>query len=255
VPTSADARAPSGGADAYDGFAPEALAARLGVPHVASYAQVGSTLDVAHALAASGAAAGTLVLADEQTAGRGRGGKRWASAPGAGIWLTIVERPTDAAAIEVLSLRVGLAAAAALDGYALSPVRLKWPNDLFVGERKLAGILCEARWRDERPEWVAIGFGVNVRPPDSLDAAGLARAPSRLAVLDALVPALRAAAARRGPLDARELEAFATRDLARGRRLASPAAGVARGIDATGALLVDTARGIEPQRAGSLIFA
>jgi BirA family transcriptional regulator, biotin operon repressor / biotin---[acetyl-CoA-carboxylase] ligase len=243
------------GADPYDGLAPDALAERLGVPRVASYAQVGSTLDVAHALAAAGAPSGTLVVADEQTAGRGRGGKRWASEPGAGIWLTLVERPADRAAIEVLSLRVGLSAAGALDAFAASPVRLKWPNDLFVDDRKLAGILCEARWRDERAEWVAIGFGVNVRAPASLEAAGLERASSRLEVLGSLVTALRVAAARRGSLDDAEVRAFGTRDLACGRRITSPAEGVARGIDPSGALLVDTAGGIEPRRAGSLIFA
>jgi BirA family transcriptional regulator, biotin operon repressor / biotin---[acetyl-CoA-carboxylase] ligase len=243
------------GADPYDGLGTAQIAARLGLPRVESFATVGSTLDVAHAVAAAGAPAGTLVLADEQTAGRGRGGRRWASEPGAGIWLTLVERPTDAAAIEVLSLRVGLAAAEALEPFAAGPIRLKWPNDLHVGERKLAGILCEARWREERPEWVAIGFGVNVRSPDALAAAGLDRARSRLAVLESLVPALRRAAARAGPLSVAEREAFAARDLAAGRQLVAPGEGVARGIDADGALIIDTPRGRERYRAGSLLLA
>ena len=101
--------------NAYDGVRPAALAAMLRVPTVHVYESVPSTLDVAHELGALGAESGTLVLADRQTAGRGRGGKRWASAPGAGIWLTLVERNVDAAVIELLALRLGLAAASALD--------------------------------------------------------------------------------------------------------------------------------------------
>ena len=62
----------------------------------------------------------------------------------------MIERPRDAAALDVLSLRVGLALAPALDAFAGSAVRLKWPNDLYVGARKLGGILVEARWRDSR---------------------------------------------------------------------------------------------------------
>ncbi|HYD54232.1 MAG TPA: biotin--[acetyl-CoA-carboxylase] ligase, partial [Gemmatimonadaceae bacterium] len=135
---------------AYDGIDRETLAARLGVPRLALFAEVTSTQDVANALAGDGTPAGTLVLADAQLAGRGRHGRRWASEAGAGIWLTLVERPTDAAALEVLSLRLGLEAARVLDGWADAPVRLKWPNDLLVGEAKLAGILVEVRWREQR---------------------------------------------------------------------------------------------------------
>ena len=88
---------------AYDGCSADDLAARLGVPGVAMFDDVGSTLDVAHALAADGAPAGTVVLADAQSAGRGRHGRRWRSERGAGIWLTILERPSESKALEVLS--------------------------------------------------------------------------------------------------------------------------------------------------------
>src|SRR5699024_4705414 len=104
--------------------------------------------------------AGTLVLADRQTAGRGRGGRTWVSEPGAGIWLTLVERPRDAASVALLSLRLGLRAAPVLDRWSAAPVRLKWPNDLHVGRGKLAGILVESRWREERIEWIAVGMGI-----------------------------------------------------------------------------------------------
>src|SRR5581483_9095036 len=105
----------------------------------------------------------------------------------AGIWLTLVERP-DATAIDVLSLRVGLALAPALDEFASAPVQLKWPNDLYVDGRKLAGILIEARWRDQSPDWVAIGVGINVRPPASEPRAiGLRATADRLGVLQAII--------------------------------------------------------------------
>ena len=122
-----------------------------------------STLDVAHRIAAEGAPAGTLVVANEQTAGRGRDGKSWQSSPGTGIWLTLIERPTSSSGLDVLSLRVGLAAAEALDRFAPEPIRLKWPNDLYIDRGKLAGILVEARWREGSVEWIAIGLGVIFR--------------------------------------------------------------------------------------------
>ncbi|MFL5463804.1 MAG: biotin--[acetyl-CoA-carboxylase] ligase, partial [Gemmatimonadaceae bacterium] len=98
----------------FDGATSDELAQMLGVPDVELLESTTSTLDVAHRLAGDGAAAGTLVIANEQTAGRGRGGKSWQSAPGTGLWLTLVERPTDGSGLGVLSLRVGLAAAEAL---------------------------------------------------------------------------------------------------------------------------------------------
>ena len=146
---------------------------------------VGSTMDIAHRLASEGTPAGTLVLADQQTAGRGRGGKVWDSAPGQGIWMTLIERPRDERAIEVLSIRVGLAAAKALDRFAEEPIRLKWPNDLYTSGKKLAGILVEARWREGQPEWVAIGIGINVITPEGVETGiGLEPGTSRLEVLE-----------------------------------------------------------------------
>lgn len=240
----------------YDGRSAAELATLLDVPRVELHAEVGSTLDAAHALAAAGAPAGTLVLADRQTAGRGRGGRAWASAGGQGLWITLVEHVGDPAAIEVLSLRLGLHAAAALDRFAAAPVRLKWPNDLYVGAGKLAGILVEARWRDARPEWVAVGMGVNVgRPPGVPGAASLVPGVGRATVLAALVPALRAAAACRGSLTPEELEGFAARDLARGRRCDAPAGGVVDGISERGELVVATPAGRVTARAGSLVFS
>ena len=239
----------------YDGATVDELARRIGVPRLVILESTPSTQDVAHALGADGAVGGTLVLADEQTAGRGRGGRRWSSPAGSGIWMTLLERPSEAAAVDVLSLRLGLRAAAVLDAFAEEPVRLKWPNDLYVRDCKLAGILVEARWREGAPDWVAIGIGLNVRTPDVPGAAGLRAGSERVAVLDALVPALRDAARARGPLTERELELFASRDLAAGRHCAAPLSGVVEGIDATGALRVRGDDGVVSlARGGSLVL-
>jgi BirA family transcriptional regulator, biotin operon repressor / biotin---[acetyl-CoA-carboxylase] ligase len=239
----------------YDGANAGELAARLGVPALHYRAVTESTQDDVHRLAAAGAPAGTIVLADEQTAGRGRGRRSWASRADSGIWLTLLERPSDAAAIEVLALRLGIGAARCLDRFAADRVRLKWPNDLYVGHGKVGGILVEARWRDARPEWVAIGVGLNViAPADVTSASGLRRGVSRLEILSELVPVMRAAASARGPLSRVELNSFAERDLAVGRRCTAPGAGVVRGVAPTGELLIATDRSVQAYRAGSLVL-
>lgn len=241
----------------YDGVPAEVLAARLGVPALVALDSVGSTLDIAHSVAADGAPDGTLVLADAQTAGRGRSGKRWTSAPGSGIWLTFIERDLDPATISLLALRLGIAAADALQPFADSPIGVKWPNDLQLGAAKLAGILAEARWRDGAPEWVAVGMGINVSPPaDVPNAAGLRRGTSRTDVLIALIPALRAAARQRGELRDAELAAMAARDIARGRRALAPGEGIVEGISAAGELLLRLPDGaVAAHRSGSLVLA
>lgn len=244
-------------ARAYDGLSPHDLARRLEVASLAVFDVVGSTQDVAHRLAAAGAPAGTLVLADRQQSGRGRGGRLWSSPPGSGIWLTWIVRTADASALEVLSLRAGLALAAALDACTDAPVRVKWPNDLHVGGGKLAGVLVESRWRDGAPEWVAIGVGCNVRRPDGVPAAaGLRPEVERLDALARIVHALREATAVAGSLTAEELDRWAGRDAAAGRRIAEPVPGVAVGIAPSGALRIRRADGeVVERRAGSLVYA
>lgn len=230
------------------------LAATLDLPRVVWLADVPSTMDVADTLARDGAPAGTLVLADAQSRGRGRSGKHWASRPGAGLWMTLIERPLDASGLDVLSLRVGMRAARALDRFTTAPVMLKWPNDLLLPSGKVGGILVEARWREQRPEWVAIGVGINLVDPRVSGGASLGAAATRETVLGELVPAIRGAAAARGPLKAREVEAYATRDWARGRWVVAPQEGRVAGITADGAVLIETAGGVVPCRSGSLVF-
>ena len=195
------------------------------------------------------------MIANEQTAGRGRGGKSWQSSPGAGLWLTLIERPADTSGLAVLSLRVGLAAAEALDRFAPEPIRLKWPNDLYIDRSKLAGILVEARWREQSVEWIAIGLGVNVHAPEKVvGAAWLEPGTSRIDVLTELVPALRAAAFEIGPLNEDELEEFNARDLARGKACTEPARGWVAGINSDGELLVTIADSVASFRSGSLVL-
>ena len=224
------------------------------MPNAVVFDEVSSTLDVAHELAARGAPAGTIVLADAQSAGRGRLGRSWRSERGAGIWLTVIERPADARELDVLPLRVGIALAPVLDPFAGATVSLKWPNDLYVGRGKLAGVLTEARWRGESLEWIAIGVGINVRAPTEESAAGLRGGTRRLDVLGAAVTAIRDAAQRRGPLTEREQAVFAARDQAMGKMCVEPVAGRVCGIDSSGALLVGLASGIVAVRSGSLVL-
>ncbi len=173
---------------------------------------------------------------------------------GAGVWFTLIERPSRAATPH-LSLRVGLGVAAALDDLARELVRLKWPNDLYLRAGKVSGILVESRWRDDRVDWMAVGVGINIARPSAVPgAAALPAGVSRVAVLERVIPAVRAAAAAQGLLDADELNAYATRDLARGRACRAPVAGRVRGIAPDGALIVSTAHGDQLCRAGSLVF-
>jgi BirA family biotin operon repressor/biotin-[acetyl-CoA-carboxylase] ligase len=238
----------------FDGCSAEDLAERLALPRVELFDTVTSTLDVAHSVA-PGAATGTLVLADRQTKGRGRHGRRWDSAPGAGIWLTLIERPSDVLALDVLSLRCGLLAAESLDALAGDRISLKWPNDLHLRGRKLAGILIETRWRGGAPDWVAIGFGLNVGAPELDGAIGLPPGTARLDALGRLVPSLRDAARATGHLTADELTRWRARDLAFGCALTAPAEGVAAGINAAGELLIRESSGIVSRhRTGSLIL-
>lgn len=133
------------------------------------YADVSSTNDIAQRYAQHGAPEGRVVIADAQTAGRGRRGRTWASPPGAGLYVSIVLRPAGAVA-SLLTLAAGVAIADGLKASTgLQPV-LKWPNDVWIGQRKLGGILAEAGSSPRGVDYVVLGFGINVLrasyPPD-----------------------------------------------------------------------------------------
>ena len=211
-------------------------------------------MDVACELANAGAPGGVLVLADMQTAGRGRAGRRWESRSGDGIWLTLLERVNDRDALDVLSLRIGLRAARALDRFSGTTIGLKWPNDLYLPSGKLGGILVESRWRGPQPEWTAIGVGINVRGVQYPGGAALGAGVSRLEVLGELVPVVRAAASARGHLSDTEVAEFRARDIATGRTCRAPVHGIVAGISPDGALLVSAGGGLTRVVAGSIVL-
>ena len=235
--------------------------ARL-APPVVRVGVVESTQTVAWRLAADGAADRTVVVADHQTAGRGRRGRAWEDEPGASLLVSLLVRPRLAAALRpALSLAAGVAVVEALEAVAGLAARLKWPNDVLVGGRKLAGILVESRGGE--PATLVVGVGVNLAQrsfPDALAARATSvwletgRAPDREAVLAALLDAFdawRARLEREGmaPLAARWGELADTL----GRRVtADGVAGVAVGLDADGALLVDDGAGLRRVVSGEI---
>jgi BirA family transcriptional regulator, biotin operon repressor / biotin---[acetyl-CoA-carboxylase] ligase len=235
------------------------LAERWGLPAVHLFERAGSTSDVARALAEAGAPAGTAVLADEQVAGRGRSGMAWQSPPGLGVWLSIVLRPPAAAAPGLLPILVGLAAADALDPFVRpARVAIKWPNDLQLAGRKLAGILCEGSW-DAAGGFVVAGIGINVLhaendfPPELRDAATSLRiaagwAPPRAEVAGAVASSIYRRVARPpAEFGGALLGALRGRDALLGRRVrvtgAESLTGTAMGVTPAGALLVRTSAG------------
>lgn len=149
----------------WDGLSAAELAVRWDAPGVAALAAVSSTNDEAVRLAEEEhAPAGTIVVAGEQTAGRGRGGRKWSSPPGAGVYLSMMFRPEtlEPAPVSVLA---GLGIVRVLDEAfpGLDP-RIKWPNDLYAKGLKFGGVLSEAAWAKSGPRYLVVGVGVNVRP-------------------------------------------------------------------------------------------
>ena len=206
---------------------------------------VDSTMDFLHGLAADGAEAGTVVVAGEQGSGRGSRGRAWRSPPG-GLWLSVLFRPQAAAGVELYGLRIGLAVADAIESLGPGvPVDLKWPNDLMVGDRKLGGILCEARWQGESLAWVVAGGGIKVANPIPDDRVGMAsalceRLPGITSDLveTAVTTRIRSVAMPSERLTPAEMSRLRQRDWLLGRRLRAPANGTAAGISEEGALLV-----------------
>lgn len=123
----------------------------------------GSTNDDARALALAGAPEGTVTLASAQNAGRGRFGRVWAS-PEGGVYLSAVLRPESLAETGPLPLVIGLGVARGIERLGVD-TRLKWPNDVLLDGRKLAGVLVESRSAGTETAWVIAGIGVNVYRP------------------------------------------------------------------------------------------
>lgn len=255
---------------------------RVGAPIV--YLPVtASTNDVAARLANAGAGDGTTVVADMQTAGRGRIGRAWFSPPGAGLYVSVVVRPKRAAPApgggtmpavlplpSRLTLLAGVALADAVRSTTGLPVEIKWPNDVVLAGRKLAGILAEASAQTFGIEYIILGLGINVRvaayPPEIADRASsleaeLGRPADRGALFAALLGNLGRA------LDALDRDDVAPwfdrwRVLSPSARGATvewrapdgPRRGRTAGLDADGALLVASDRGRERVLAGEVFW-
>ncbi|MGA2285631.1 MAG: biotin--[acetyl-CoA-carboxylase] ligase [Dehalococcoidia bacterium] len=121
---------------------------------------VASTMDVAREEAESDAPHGLIVLADEQTAGRGRRGRSWVSPPG-GLYVTIVLRP-EPDAVRRLALVAPLAVCEAIDAVARVRSAIKWPNDVLIEGRKVGGVLIDSRLSGDEVEYALVGIGVNL---------------------------------------------------------------------------------------------
>lgn len=216
------------------------------VPKLEIHDRLGSTNDRARELAGEGWGAYTTVIAEEQTEGRGRTGARWHSAPGSGLWMSVLLPATPGPHLPLL---VGLAGAEAIERVCpgLRP-RIEWPNDLTLSDRKVAGILCEGVGTH-----VVAGLGINTRIPTggfgadvdpratALDAEGCGPV-DRAVLAGALLAALRGRMAHAGAsLGVEERLALSRRDALEGRRVvtAQQGPGLALGIEEDGSLILE----------------
>jgi BirA family biotin operon repressor/biotin-[acetyl-CoA-carboxylase] ligase len=210
---------------------------RLGRPRL-HLRSIGSTNARARELAQAGAPHGTAVTADEQTAGRGRQGRGWATPPGSALAVSLVIRDPD----PLLSLRAGLAVA----DLAGAGARVKWPNDVLVDGRKVAGVLVEGHLQEG---WAVLGIGVNaaldpaVLPDEVRERAGtLGLDPSQLP--RALADLLAALERRLAETPEETLAALRGLDALAGRPVRwEGGAGTGAGIADDGTLLVRGAEG------------
>jgi len=238
---------PAPGTPAAGGPAPGAA---LGLPRL-HLRLAGSTNDRARELALAGAPQGTLVTASEQTAGRGRGGRRWSAPAGSSLLMSLVLRWQEGAQPPAL---LPLVAALAICDVAGERARIKWPNDVVVEQdgslAKLAGVLTEARPQEG---WAILGIGLNVAvdlaelPPELRPGAPRAAATMGLdrSELEPTLQRLLGALARRlGEPAAETLAGWRSRDALLGREIAwAGGRGRAEGLDGSGRLVVSLAGG------------
>src|SRR4051794_38385595 len=244
---------------------------RIGRP-LWHYETVPSTMPLAHELAASGASDGTALLAEEQAAGRGRRGRAWAAPKGSAILCSLICRPPlrpDDLFLLTAAVSVGLCTGIER-ATGLRP-RVKWPNDLLLDDRKLAGVLCESRFAGSGLAHAVAGFGLNVTlqaadfpnvpgavPPTSL-ALALGRPVDRLELLRAILEEIDAAydLLWQGELD-RVREDWQSRLAGQGEAIRvetehGPLLGDFVGVDRSGALLLRTGDGTERILVGDVI--
>ena len=151
-----------GGALCLDALRQGLVAKRLG-GKVHYFPELDSTNSFARQLAEGGAPEGAIVIAEAQTRGRGRLGRRWQSPPFGNLYFSVLLRPQLAPALAPqITLMAAVALAETVAGFIPQSVTIKWPNDILVGGKKLAGILTEAACDSERLEYVILGIGVNL---------------------------------------------------------------------------------------------
>jgi BirA family transcriptional regulator, biotin operon repressor / biotin---[acetyl-CoA-carboxylase] ligase len=223
---------------------------RFGSPH-RHYRRTDSTNERAKELALAGAPAGLVVTADEQSAGRGRRGNAWFAPPGTAVLYSALLRPFDADRAPLLPLAVPVAVCEAAESVAPVRCQVKWPNDVWIDERKVAGVLVEAR-PDEG--WAVIGIGLNVAITDQDFPAELRETATSLLPTEAEggLPPGGAPGVRRAlealneslgrwveASDDEVLGAYRPRDLLAGRRISwEGGSGVAEEVDEHGHLVV-----------------
>ncbi|MBE0698199.1 MAG: biotin--[acetyl-CoA-carboxylase] ligase [Anaerolineaceae bacterium] len=136
----------------------------LPIPQIRYYDVIGSTNDEALRWAAAGAADGCLVVANQQTSGRGRLGRRWVTTPGAALAFSLImlPYPAEQAQSSFFTALGALAVCQALETRLGLAVQIKWPNDILLEGKKTAGILVEANWMGQEMQSVVIGIGVNI---------------------------------------------------------------------------------------------
>ena len=209
---------------------------------------VDSTMRLARALAREGAENGTLVIAERQTAGRGRLDRSWVS-PAGGIYMTLVTRPAVAPALAPrISLMASVAVAGAIESLYGLPARVKWPNDVLISDRKVCGILAEMEGECDAVHYVNVGVGLNANAvvgeiqTGAVSLAELLGAPvDRKRLVRAVVEGILARLSLLG--DASTLDEWRRRAVTLGREVSiaggrEPVVGTALDIDSTGALLV-----------------
>ena len=229
---------------------------------VVHYFSIDSTNDLAVKLAGRGCPHGTIVLAEEQTAGRGRFGRSWYSEKFSGIYVSVVLRPPFSPVMApVLSLMAGLAVREAIESATGLRADIRWPNDLLIGRKKVCGILTEMSAELDRLHFAVLGIGINVnhrRIPAKLAEIATSlrlegrREYSRLAILIALLRALEQDYRRlleTGPAQLVERCEQAS-SYARGKHVvvkrgSEEFVAVTSGLDPTGALRVRRRRGEE----------
>ena len=222
----------------------------IGTPHV-HHRQADSTNQRAKELAAAGAPHGTVVTADEQTAGRGRQGRAWVAPAGSAVLVSVVLRELDER-FPLVPLVAAVAVAEACESIAPVRCQIKWPNDVWIDRRKVAGILVEGRPAEG---WAVLGIGLNVAPvelpPELRDIATSLRLEGGIPLATGAV--LRALSDWLAAEVDEVLAAWRSRDALRGEAVAwADGAGVAARIDDSGSLLVETDAGLVALGAGEV---